>query len=239
MLPVAGDDPHGLAGLLPVQGALEVGDVLLELFDGVPDLAQVGVVPCQIAGADAVALDAPVQHLGFSLQVELEPVPFGCELCLDCCACFHVVSSLPVVEGVGRLAALCLGSGLLALLRRLLLEPLEPSLDGVHVGVDDLHAGHRIVAAVERLVAVVAGQFLPRPAVAAAGVFEHQLLREQAVEVVEIIACVGVAVEVAIPRPGLLHLEARHDGRLAGVDAEGVEPAGDLLVVADRHLRGR
>ena len=40
--------------------------------------------------------------------------------------------------------------------------------------------------------------------------------------------------------PGLLHLQISHDRRLAGVDADGVEPAGDPLVVADRHLaRGR
>ena len=35
-------------------------------------------------------------------------------------------------------------------------------------------------------------------------------------------------------------LRFHHDRRLAGVDADGVEPAGDPLVVADRHLaRGR
>ena len=44
---------------------------------------------------------------------------------------------------------------------------------------------------------------------------------------------------MAIFRPGLLHLQISHDRRLAGVDADGVEPAGDPLVVADRHLARR
>ena len=56
---------------------------------------------------------------------------------------------------------------------RFFLQPLQAALDGVHVGVDDLEAGVGVVAAVEGLVAVVPGQFLPRPAVAAARVREH------------------------------------------------------------------
>ena len=80
------------------------------------------------------------------------------------------------------------------------------------------------------------GQLLPRPAVAAARVREHQFLGEEPVEEIEVITGVGVPVEMAVFWPGLLHLQISHDRRLAGVDADGVEPAGDPLVVADRHL---
>ena len=65
------------------------------------------------------------------------------------------------------------------------------------------------------------------------------MLAEEPVEVLDVVACRLLLGEVAVLRAGLADLQVAHDRRLAGVDADGVEPAGDGLVLPDRDLRGR